>query len=169
MVLPFPPAVTFHGSSPPQPLRGMKLSEYLSPERIIFTQATQRDAALGELANLLAGAAHTAPAPLTQAILERERLCSTGIGFGIAVPHVRTDKVDKLLMAVAVCRQPLEFNSLDGEPVHAIFMFAGHPQSHREYLKALSRVTSFCRQPEWRKALLATRDAAAVLRLLASD
>ena len=67
------------------------------------------------------------PDTLVQKMLEREATVSTGIGFGIAIPHTRTDLVDKICMVSARCIQGIEFDSLDEQPVYLIFMLASPP------------------------------------------
>jgi len=144
----------------------MKLLDSLHSCTVHFSAATERDAAIWELSGTLASVAGMTPAELAQAMLDRERLCTTGIGFGVAVPHVRDARVRGLNLAVAVLRAPVAFNSLDGAPVGLIFMFAGDPTSHRDYLRALSAVTQRCRSATWRAAMLAAPDAETVLQLL---
>jgi len=106
------------------------------------------------------------PATLVQKILEREASVSTGIGFGIAIPHTRTDLVDRVCMAAARCVKGIEFDSLDEQPVHLIFMLASPPDKSddlRNLLSSLSKVMSF---EDMRTKLLAATDPEAFLNLM---
>ena len=76
---------------------------------------------------------------LRSGILEREKLMSTGIGFGIGVPHVRSDAVNHLVMAVAICLKIVDYDSLDGAPVHIVCMLAARADQHAEYLLAFRK------------------------------
>jgi len=81
-----------------------------------------------------------------QKILEREADMSTGIGFGIAIPHGRINGIDKLYMVAARSNQGIEFNSIDEQPVHLIFMMispANTSNDHTSILSSLSRIMSY--------------------------
>ena len=91
---------------------------------------------------------------VTGKILEREEMMSTGIGYGIAIPHARLSGIDRLYMAVARVGAGIEFNSLDGLPVNLIFIMvspANTSTEHTEALSALSRIMSY---EEVRRGLL---------------
>lgn len=138
-----------------------ELSDLVTLDRIIFSRAQSRDEVLGELVDLLAKSpAVRQPEQLRRAILDREKLCSTGIGGGIAVPHVRIESVTSMVMALGVLVTPVEFQSIDNAPVKVVFMFAGPADAHRDYLRTLARIALFCRNPKERDRLLQaqTRD-----------
>ena len=75
------------------------------------------------------------------ALMKREELGSTGIGNGVAVPHTKHPAVDKLVATVALVHDGLEFASLDGEPVHILFLLISPPESTPEHLRALETVS----------------------------
>lgn len=104
---------------------------------------------------------------LRSGILEREKLMSTGIGFGIGVPHVRSDAVHHLVMAVAICRKGIEdYDSLDGAPVHIVCMLAARADQHAEYLRMLSGISSRLKDEAVRQQLLTSDDREDILQLL---
>jgi len=104
---------------------------------------------------------------LTQAIWERERLMSTGIGLGLAVPHVRLPSVSGVVMAVGISDQDIvDYESLDGHPVRAIFMIAARADQHATYLRLLSLVSAKMKDADLRQTLLALRDPTAFYSLL---
>jgi len=106
------------------------------------------------------------PDMIIQKILERESDISTGIGFGIAIPHARTDIADHICMVAARCVAGIEFNSLDERPVHLIFMLAsptGNSDDLRSILSALSKIMSY---EDMREKLIATSDPEEFLKLI---
>lgn len=106
------------------------------------------------------------PDTLVQKMLEREAIVSTGIGFGIAIPHTRTDLVDTICMVSARCVQGIEFDSLDEQPVYLIFMLASPPAKSddlRHLLSSLSKIMSY---EDMREKLLAASDPEAFINLI---
>jgi PTS system fructose-specific IIC component len=99
-------------------------------------------------------------------ILEREAEVSTGIGYGIAIPHSRVEKIDRIYMVGARSRQGIDFSSIDGQPVHLIFMLispAGASNEHVQVLSSLSRVMSY---EDMRRKLMAAKTPERFLDLL---
>jgi fructose PTS system EIIBC or EIIC component len=74
---------------------------------------------------------------LIKALKEREEIMSTGIGFGIAIPHARLDTVKRMAFAVGVSKKGIHFDSMDGKPVHLIILVAAGEKQHKEYLRLL--------------------------------
>ncbi len=103
-----------------------------------------------------------APEVLT-AILEREQIASTGIGEGIAIPHAKTDKVTDLFCLLAITREPVDFQSIDGQPVRLIFLLVGMESKVGNYLKLLSRARRLMGNASFRKRLLNAASAAEVV------
>lgn len=100
-----------------------------------------------------------------QAILERERLMSTGVGHGFAIPHGKTDALDDILAAFAVTRKPIDFQALDNQPVQLIFMLVGREAHVGTHLKLLSRISRLMNNENFRAELLAATTAQNVLHL----
>ena len=93
---------------------------------------------------------------------------STGIGFGVGVPHVRLATVKDLLMALGICRKPLkDYSSLDEIPVQIVCMVAAGSAQHPQYIRALSAISSRLKDPEVRKALIEARDAGSAFQAFA--
>ena len=78
---------------------------------------------------------------IVEAILKREELGSTGIGRGVAVPHTKHPSVDELVSTVAVSQEGVEFNSLDGEKVHLLFLLISPPDRPGDHLRALENIS----------------------------
>lgn len=96
-------------------------------------------------------------------LLEREKLGSTGIGQGIAIPHAKTDEATGVVAALGLCRKGVAFDSLDGEPVHIVFLLLAPPGAAATHLKALARISRMLKDKFFRQSL---RDAKAVEDLL---
>lgn len=146
------------------------LRDVLSTDRVRLLDCTRKDDAL----NILADALVTAPEvkdgkALRREVFEREALMSTGIGFGIGVPHVRLPSVSDLAIAVGVNRRELvDYVSLDERPVQIIFMVAARDNQHAHYLKTLAAISSLMKEAGIREALLAAPDADTVYNILTS-
>jgi nitrogen PTS system EIIA component len=100
------------------------------------------------------------------AVLQRERLGSTGIGSGIAIPHCKLPKVTKLHGVFARLEKPIDFDALDGEPVDLIFLLVAPEAAGADHLKALARMARLLRDPAITAKLRAMRDADGIFALL---
>lgn len=131
------------------------IKNVLSPDRVIFLNRASKRDALVELAQKLA----TAPQvkredELVDGILKREELMSTAIGRGIAIPHVRLSSVTDLVMAVGICKTPIEdFGSIDDVPVSLVFMIAAAYSQHSYYLRMLSDLSAKLKDKDLRDKL----------------
>lgn len=139
----------------------MLLSDILTTVRVrVPLQGTTKDEVLRELVDTLeqAGDLNDAEAAL-KVVQEREQVLSTGIGFGVALPHGKTDACPELAIAAGVAPNGVEFNALDGEPVQLIFMLVGPESQAGAHIKALSAISRLVRQPELRQRLMEAPDA----------
>ncbi len=120
----------------------ISLESIIPPERVTLLQSIEKDGALRELAETIAGAAEVQDADrLLEAIFEREKIMSTGIGLGIAIPHAKIPSVTEFVVALGKSAKGIEFNSLDGKPVHFVVMIAGPDNQQERYLQLLARIT----------------------------
>lgn len=87
-------------------------------------------------------------------VVERERLQSTGFGHGVAVAHGRTDQVSSPRIALGVSRCGIDFDAVDGEPVHLIFIVANHPDQEVDYLHILSTLVGMVRNEMFRREII---------------
>ncbi len=125
---------------------------------------------LEELAACLCAEHPEIPADQLVAVLsERERLGSTAIGDGIAIPHGKLAHVSKILGAFGRHVQGVDFESLDGLPTHLFFLLVAPEDSTSLHLKALARVSRLFRDPAFRDRLLAAPDAATNVRLIKEE
>lgn len=87
-------------------------------------------------------------------VIEREKLQSTGFGHGVAVAHGRTPDVRESRIALGVSRSGIEYDAIDGKPVHLLFIVANHPENQMDYLKILSTLVAQVRNDTFRRELL---------------
>lgn len=141
----------------------MKLTDFISRKTIVpELKAKDKKGAIVELVRAVKSTAagqKIAVSEVTQAILEREKLGSTGIGRGIAVPHAKCRQIGKVVGALGRSRQGISFDAIDGEPVHLLFLILSPPNAAERYHRALQTVmhavkkNSFCNFLRKAKAL----------------
>jgi mannitol/fructose-specific phosphotransferase system IIA component (Ntr-type) len=146
----------------------MELREFFSEDAIrLDLESTAKDDALRELIGLL-GLDDKSEQTLFKMLKRRENLGSTGIGRGIAIPHCRSLVVSKLRVAFGRKRDGLDFNSIDGQPVHFLFLIVAPPlEVSNQYLPVLGKIAQFAKEPDVPARLLALRSPAEFLALLA--
>lgn len=126
----------------------MKIQQILQKNGILVDlKASEKSEALTQIAGYLVSLYDLKPAQeIVDKILERESEMSTGIGFGIAIPHARINGIDRLYMVAARIVGGIEFNAIDEQPVFLIFMMispAGTSADHTRVLSSLSRIMSY--------------------------
>lgn len=147
---------------------GISLSKILSASRVRLLDCANKDEALEALIESLADAPEVKNRDeLAREVYERESLMSTGIGFGVGVPHVRIHSVSDLVMAVGINRRPIpDYASLDEQPVRIICMVAARADQHAKYLKTLAAISAILRQEGVREALLSAATPEEAYRIL---
>jgi len=145
------------------------ISDYLDPRLVLFLESERRDDVLQELVSVLDNAAKVHNAELFyNAILEREKIVSTGIGLGVAIPHAKLEGYEDFFIAIGIQRKKgVEWNALDGAPVRLVFMIGGPDNKQTEYLKILSHLTMAIKNEERRKKLMKAYNAQEVIELFA--
>lgn len=144
------------------------LAELLREERVrVGLTVSDKNAALLTIASLLTmpeGEANEEE--VYEVLLERERLASTGVGSGVAIPHGRCDEFDELRAAVAVCPAGVEFEAVDGLPVQIIVGIIGPRSMPQKHLAALAGVSRVLRDEAKRAELIAAQDDAQAYQAL---
>jgi PTS system nitrogen regulatory IIA component len=102
-------------------------------------------------------------------LLEREQAGSTGVGYGVAVPHARLDGLSRMRGVFVRLEHPVDFDSVDDQPVDLVFALFAHPNAGSEHLRALARVSRILRHTELREQLRNARTADAIHALLAQE
>ncbi len=101
-----------------------------------------------------------------EVLVERERLGSTGIGDGVAIPHGKLADIDNLLLSFGRSRAGVDFDSLDGKPAHLFFLVVAPDRSAGVHLKALARISRLLKSHVVRKELLEAKDAAGIFAII---
>jgi PTS system nitrogen regulatory IIA component len=136
----------------------MLLTELLTPDRIVVRlAATDKQGVLAELAQKLVDRSGGTFSEVLAAVLEREAVLSTGIGFGVAIPHARCAGVRELSIIGGVSRAPVAYDGIDGEPVRLFFMIVGPEESAGLHVKILSRIARLVRSEDVRRELTEAR------------
>ena len=145
----------------------MLLAGLLTPERIrVPIRGTEKRAILSELLSLVADVGQPDFGDILRVVEERERVLSTGIGHGVAIPHGKSQRVRELRLAAGISTAPVAFDALDGQPVRLFFLLIGPEATAGEDVKTLGRITRLVRREPLRERLLAARDAGEFYRLL---
>ena len=149
----------------------MKITEFLHPDSVIGSlQASDKPGVMAELCQPLARRVPGVAAErLTEVLLERERLSSTGIGDGVAIPHGKLTGLPALVAAFGVSRQGVDFDAIDGKPTHLFFALLAPENSAGIHLKALARISRLFKNPAFRKAIVEATDAQAIYDLIATE
>ncbi|MCP5505301.1 MAG: PTS sugar transporter subunit IIA [Chlamydiales bacterium] len=135
---------------------------------ICFLEETTRDQALEKLVSALEDAGEIADKEaFLEAIIKREKIVSTGIGMGVAIPHAKLPSFNRFFLAVGLqkTKEGIEWDALDGAPVRLIFMIGGPASLQTEYLKILSRLTAAIKDEDRRKKLLGSTSQEEVIAL----
>jgi len=130
-------------------------SKMLDESRIVDLQAKTKDEALRELADVLA----TSPLvtdrdDLLNALIEREKLISTGVGIEVALPHVKIPSVKDFVMAVGRSHSGIDFESIDDKPVYIIVMIGANEQQSGDFLKVLAQLVLRLKNKSFRKQVM---------------
>ncbi|NDD58877.1 MAG: PTS sugar transporter subunit IIA [Chlamydiae bacterium] len=145
----------------------MTISKFLDEKLIVFLEETSRDAAISRLIEVLDSAGKLLDKEkFHAAILDREKIVSTGIGIGVAIPHAKLEGYNDFFIAVGIQKKKgLDWNALDGADVRIIFMIGGPDNKQTEYLKILSQLTQSIRDEERRKKMLKANSTNQILDL----
>jgi nitrogen PTS system EIIA component len=147
----------------------MPLSDLLTPQAVMpALKVNSKKQALQELAARAAALCGRSEREVLDVLAQRERLGSTGIGNGIAIPHGKLPKLERLFGVFARLDRPVDFEALDGQPVDLLFLLLAPEAAGADHLKALARVARLLRDPEVARKLRESRDAEAIYTVLTS-
>jgi len=145
----------------------MELGDLIAPEAVFpALKANNKKQVLQDLAEKSAGFTGLDARDIFETMLQRERLGSTGVGRGIAIPHGRMAELKHILCVFARLEQPIDFEALDEEPVDLVFVLLAPEQAGADHLKALARISRLLREPQTIERLRASRDRAALYAVL---
>ena len=149
----------------------MKIAEFLSPQAVVADlRAQSKPEILKELSDSLARAnPGLRPDRLVEVLQEREKLGSTGIGEGVAIPHGKLAGLSSLLASFGVSRGGVDFEAIDGKPTFLFFALVAPENSAGVHLKALARISRLFKNPSFRQAILGAQTAAEIYKLIADE
>jgi nitrogen PTS system EIIA component len=145
----------------------MQLSSILKPEAVkVFSAASSKKRLFQEIGDL-AHSAYDLDSPTTvEALMERESLGPTGVGHGVALPHARLSGLDKVIGIFLMLEKPIDFGSVDRQPVDVAFALFAPEDAGVEHLKALALVSRTLREPSLCSKLRANLDATKLYAIL---
>jgi mannitol/fructose-specific phosphotransferase system IIA component (Ntr-type) len=130
------------------------LTELLTPDRVVVPLAARDKAGvIAELTRHLVARSGGEYAEVLEAIEERENVLSTGIGFGVAIPHARSSAVRELSVVCGLSPVPVPYDSIDGDPVRLFFLIVAPEAAAGQHVKILSRIARLVRKEHIRQQL----------------
>jgi len=149
----------------------MRLTEFLSlPVVKVPLEGTTKHQILQELVDLVCeGVEDSCSEVVYRSVLERERLMSSGIGQGIALPHGFSPSSLDFAAALGIASRPVDFDAIDGEPVTLVFLTVSDEEHTNTKLKALARISRLLHRAEFREALAASTSAEDAMRVIADE
>ncbi|MBH04948.1 MAG: PTS fructose transporter subunit IIA [Phycisphaeraceae bacterium] len=148
----------------------MKLTDFVLPAAIIpQLKSANRDEVITELIDaLIAGgaAAKSFRKDLISSIIEREKSGSTGFGKGVAVPHVKHEKLNQMAAAIGISQQGVDFNALDSAPVYTVVLLLSPQDNPDDHLQAMENIFSNLQKDMFRRFLRQAEDVESVVDLL---
>ena len=149
----------------------MSLLEILSANStLVGLKGTTKDEIIEELVDSLeVGASITDRDKVLEAVLEREKIMSTGIGDGIAIPHGKSDAVVQLTAALGIHKRGVDFEALDGEPAFVFFLLVSPANVSGPHIKALARISRMLKNDSFKKRLIEADSAQAVLEIIEEE
>jgi nitrogen PTS system EIIA component len=148
----------------------MKIVEFLHPSAVAGDlPGGSAQAVLAELCKPLAAAQRLDPQKLQDVLVEREKLGSTGIGDGVAIPHGKVPGLPALVASFGRCRAGVDFKSIDGKPTHLFLALFAPENSAGAHLKALARISRIFKSAAFRESILKADDAAEIYRLIETE
>lgn len=144
----------------------IKISKYLDQKHIFFLSAENRDEALHAIVDgLYQNGVVKDKEVFYHSILEREKVVSTGIGMGVAIPHAKLGMYEDFFIGIGILQKGVDWNSFDGSPVRIIFMIGGPDDKQTEYLQILSGITTAIKDEDRRRKMLTLNSPEAIMTL----
>ncbi len=148
----------------------MKIVEFLRPDAVLASLSGQSGpAVLGELCRPLATAQRLEPQRLLDTLLDREKLGSTGIGEGVAIPHGKVPGLPGLMASFGRAPEGVDFRAIDGKPTYLFFALFAPENSAGAHLKALARISRIFKNPSFRDAILRAGTGPEIYKLIEAE
>jgi fructose-specific phosphotransferase system IIA component len=149
----------------------MKISDILSSDVIeVNLDIKDKDDSLKKIIDIAARSGKILDLEkVTETIFEREKLVSTGVGKGFAIPHGKTDAISDTVAAFVITKEPIDFDSIDSEPVRFIFLLVGKETLLNTHIKLLSRISRLMNKDDFRDKLLSASTKEGVLKIFKDE
>lgn len=149
----------------------MRISDILTEDFVVVgLDVSSKEDAINALVELVAKSEKVKNVnKVKEAVFEREKIMTTGVGKGFAVPHGKTAAVTDIVAAFAITKKPIDYDSLDGEPVRLIFLLVGRDNMVGPHIKLLSRISKLMNDNNFRERLLAAKDPKEVVELFKTE
>lgn len=149
----------------------MKLMDFVSPATVILDlDGSSKEELLGRMVQKLLDAGKIKdPSRLLASLMERERVMTTGIGRGIAVPHAISAEVSEQLIVLGRAPRGVDYDSLDRAPVHFVFLLVGSPASSDRHLKTLARISRLIQHSNFIEEIKQAATVEDILRILSEE
>ncbi len=148
----------------------MKIVEFLRPDAVISNLSGQTgQAVLRELCRPLASTSDIDAQRLVETLLDREKLGSTGIGEGVAIPHGKVPGLPGLVASFGRSDSGVDFRAIDGRPTHLFFALFAPENSAGAHLKALARISRIFKNPSFREAIMKAASSEEIYRLVEAE
>ena len=149
----------------------MTLLDILSPKStLVGLQGETKEEIITELVDALElDQVITDRDKVLQAVIEREKIMSTGIGDGIAIPHGKSDAVEVLAASLGIHKQGVDFEALDGEPAYVFFLLVSPANVSGPHIKALARISRLLKNDSFKKKLISATTPTEVIEIIATE
>jgi fructose-specific phosphotransferase system IIA component len=149
----------------------MNLLDILSSECVKAPlEGADKRAVINELVDVLAAAGRVQDADaLKEAVWTREQTRTTGIGHGLAIPHGKSAGMASLAMAIGKPAEPMDFEAVDGKPVHLVVLLASPPDRTSDHIQALARISRLMTMDDFRESIYRAQSAAEIWELLEQE
>jgi len=146
----------------------MEICEVLSQDRVIIgVKSKNKISVIQEVLELAATSEKISNKHrLFESIMEREQLQTTGVGFGLAIAHAKTDDVEGVVLSLGISKDGVDYDSLDGKPVHIIFLLTAATDKNTEYLSVLAKIARIFKEKDFREAVIHAGSSADVMNLI---
>ena len=157
-------------TNPSNTISDMRILDVLKEETIISElNATDKKGVLEELAGSVAQASGVDQEEMVRVLLERERLGSTGIGDGIAIPHGKLKSLESLLVGFGRSHKGVDFEAIDGKPAHIFFLLLAPENSTGAHLRMLARLSRLLKDSTFRQRLMTAADQRSLYMVIADE
>ncbi len=149
----------------------MKVSELLNEDNVLLNvEAKDKYELIDKLIDLAAKSGKIIDKEkVRNCVYEREKILSTGVGKGFAVPHGKTDAVSDIVLAFAITKEPLDYEALDNQPVRLVMLMVGKDSLVSSHIKLLSRISRLMNNDEFRENLLNAKSKEEILEIFRKE